>query len=68
MIYVNSSNLNSVDYNSINRTLTIKFNDLRVYEYYDVPQYIFEGLINAPSKGKFHHRYIKNSFAYNRIM
>lgn len=66
MIPVVSSNLRAVDYNPLNGTLTIAFRNGSVYEYYNVPQYIFEGLLSAPSKGKYHHRYIK-PYPYCRI-
>ena len=67
MVMVNSSNLYAVDYNPSTETLTIQFRSGRVYEYYNVPLTIYEGLLNAPSKGKFHHEYIKYSYYYNRI-
>ena len=66
MIPVVSSNLRAVDYNPLNGTLTIAFHNGRIYEYYNVPQDIFEGLISAPSKGKYHYRYIKH-YPYCRI-
>lgn len=65
---VNSSNLDSVDYNHLTETLTIQFLSGHVYEYYNVPKFIYEGLMSAPSKGKYHHRYIKNSYNYHRII
>ncbi len=64
---VNSSNLRSVGYDSMSETLTIQFRDGRIYEYYHVPQHIYNGLMLASSKGKYHHRYIKNSYPYKRI-
>ena len=67
MIPVSSSNLMSVDYNPLTQTLTVQFHGGRVYEYYGVPQNIFDGLISAASKGRFHHRYIKNSYRYRRV-
>jgi hypothetical protein len=66
MIKVASSNLLAVDYNPQTRTLTIEFRSGHIYEYYNVPLNIFEGLLAAPSKGRFHHRYIKR-YPYNRI-
>ena len=64
---VNSSNLRSVGYKPMSETLTIQFHDGRIYEYYHVPQHVYNGLMLAPSKGKYHHRYIKNSYPYKRI-
>lgn len=67
MEYVISSNLRAVDYNPLNGTLTIQFHSGSMYEYYNVPQHIYDGLLSAPSKGKYHHRHIKNSYGYSRI-
>lgn len=67
MEFVNSSNLRAVGYNPMTETLTIQFHSGRIYEYYYVPQHVYEGLMFASSKGKYHHRYIKNSYTYNRI-
>ena len=67
MKYVNSSNLRFVGYDPMTETLTIQFHSGHVYEYYHVPQHIYNRLMSASSKGKYHHRYIKNSYAYNRL-
>ena len=67
MQYVNSSNLRSVGYNPMTETLTIQFHSGHVYEYYYVPQHVYEGLMFASSKGKYHHRHIKNSYPYTRL-
>lgn len=67
MINVSSSNLMAVDYNPQTRTLTIEFRSGRIYEYYNVAQNVFDGLLAAYSKGKYHHRYIKNRYSYCRI-
>ena len=64
---VNSSNLRAVGYNPMTETLTIQFHSGHIYEYYYVPQYMYDGLMSAPSKGKYHHRYIKNSYRYHRL-
>ena len=63
MIPVSSSNLRSVGYEESSQTLFIQFHN-GLYSYAGVPQNIYEGLMNAPSKGKYLHAYIKNSFPY----
>ncbi|WP_296789781.1 KTSC domain-containing protein [uncultured Methanobrevibacter sp.] len=67
MIEVRSSNLRAVEYNPSTHTLTIWFRNGSVYEYYGVSQNIYDGLLLAQSKGRYHHRYIKNSYRYCRI-
>lgn len=64
---VNSTNLKAVGYNPITETLTIKFKNGRTYEYYHVPLRVYGGLMSSQSKGKYHHRHIKNSYRYHRI-
>lgn len=66
MIPVNSSNLVAVGYDKSTQTLRVKFNS-STYDYYNVPESIFNGLLSAPSKGQYHHAYIKNSYRFNRI-
>lgn len=67
MMPVRSSNLRAVDYSPLTQTLTIQFHGGRVYEYYGVPQSIFDGLLAAESKGRFHHIHIRYSYRYRRI-
>lgn len=67
MILVESSNLYAIDYDDTDRILIIQFHDGRIYEYYNVPRIIYEELYSAPSKGKYHHEYIKNNYEYRRI-
>jgi hypothetical protein len=50
---VSSSNLSSVGYDSATKTLEIEFNNGRVYQYYNVPESEYDGLMKATSKGKY---------------
>lgn len=65
MIPVSSSNISSVGYE--NATLYIRFNNGSLYAYYNVPESVYNGLMNASSIGKYHAAYIKNSYKYQRI-
>lgn len=65
---VESSNLASVGYDPESAVLEIEFKSGGIYEYSGVPQSVYDGLINAESKGKYFHRYIKNSeYPYSKI-
>ena len=57
--YVSSSNIASIGYDSGNMVLEIEFLSGSVYQYYDVPQSIYDGLMAADSHGKFLAAYIK---------
>lgn len=65
MIPVSSSNIRSIGYE--NDTLYIQFNNGSIYAYYNVPENVYTELMNAPSHGKYHAAYIKNSYKYQRI-
>lgn len=67
MIPVSSSNLSAVGYDPATETLTIEFNDGGLYEYYNVPQRIYEGLMRDSSKGGYFHRFIRDSYNTHKI-
>jgi hypothetical protein len=56
-IPVISSNLESVGYE--NRILEIRFHSGGTYQYFDVPEHLYHGLMNAPSKGAYFDQHIK---------
>ena len=62
--YVNSSNLAQVGYDFESNTLEIEFHSGGVYQYFDVPEVVYTGLMNASSHGKYFHRNIKNNYHY----
>ncbi len=64
---VASSNLERCRYDDKNTILEIEFKGGRIYQYFDVPQGIYDGLLHAPSKGQFFNEMIKNSFRYARV-
>jgi len=66
-IHVNSSNIESVGYEDSSQTLEISFINGGIYQYYDVPYDIYQGLMNADSHGKFLHLYIKDNFSYRKL-
>jgi len=63
---VTSSNIVSIGYDENISTLEIEFKS-GTYQYYDVPCYIFDELMNADSKGSYLHRNIKGSFTYAQV-
>ncbi|WP_417812170.1 KTSC domain-containing protein [Thalassospira alkalitolerans] len=58
-IYVESTNLSSVGYDEDSCTLEVEFHKGGVYQYYDVPKYVFEGLMAAQSKGSYFDQNVK---------
>lgn len=66
-IELNSTMLNSADYNSVERELTIEFSNGDEYKYKDVPEEILIELGTAQSAGKFFLAKIKNKFEYEKM-
>lgn len=66
--YVSSSNIASIGYDPENMILEIEFLNGSVYQYYDVPQSIYEGLMAADSHGKYLSAYIKKGgYSYAQV-
>lgn len=63
---VASSNIVSIGYDAGTETLEVEFKD-GLYQYYNVPQAVYEAFMQAPSKGAFLHANIRNAFPCSRI-
>ena len=67
MIYVDSSNIEAIGYNSDGQELYIQFLSGVTYVYYGVPQHIYEEIMDAPSKGSYLNRVIKGVYEYAKL-
>lgn len=68
MKQVNSSNIAAIGYDDQSATLTIQFiKDNSVYEYYDVPQYEYDALMAADSKGSYANKNIYKVYRQQKI-
>lgn len=66
--YVSSSNIASIGFDPDNMILEVEFLNGAVYQYYDVPQSIYDGLMAAESHGKYLTAYIKKGgYRYTQI-
>lgn len=63
---VDSSNVLSIGYEPSSCTLEVEFKN-GVYQYYNVPEPIYQQLIESDSKGKFLHVYIKPVYPCSRV-
>jgi hypothetical protein len=52
-----------VGYDSGSETLEVEFLNGRIYQYFNVPQFMHERMMEAPSVGKFFNAEIKNVYA-----
>lgn len=66
-IFVSSSNVEAIGYDSSSQLLRIWYLNGSVYDYLNVPQMEFEGLQNAPSVGSYLSRSIKGSYNYQKV-
>ncbi|MFT4907568.1 MAG: hypothetical protein ACI978_001651 [Oleispira sp.] len=65
-VTVDSSNISSIGYDESSSTLQVEFSSGTIYEYFDVPEVLFEGLRDADSAGKYLAVNIKGSYRYSR--
>ena len=66
--YVNSSNLESVAYDSDSMTLEVEFKHGGIYQYFNVPESIYNGLMNASSHGSYFDLNVKKGgYSYSKV-
>lgn len=66
--YVESSMIMSIGYDFQQSVLEIEFkSNGQIWQYFDVPEYLWYEMESAPSVGKFFHSNIKNVFNENRV-
>lgn len=64
---VTSSNIFSVGYDAADRTLEVEFHGGSIYQYSDVPASVYQGLLDAPSKGSYFHAHIRTTYSYRQL-
>jgi hypothetical protein len=60
LIPVSSSAIRAIGYDG--STLTVEFPNGRTYDHPGVPYSVYEGLMQAPSKGAFYNSYIRGRY------
>lgn len=61
-----SSNIARYRYDTTGQVLQVEFKSGGTYNYYDVPQVVFEQMNAAPSKGQFLAQNVKGVYRYAR--
>jgi hypothetical protein len=64
---VNSSNVAAIGYDNATQTLQVEFKNGSTYQYFDVPEAIYNGLDDATSVGSYLNAHIKGSFRFSRV-
>ena len=65
---VQSSNVASIGYDAASRILEVEFLNGTVYDYFDVPQAIYTGIMGAASHGSYLAQFVKGKFKYKQIL
>lgn len=64
---VASFNISSIGYDTSRDTLEVEFLNGLIYQYFNVPEHLFERLMKEPSKGRFFNAHIRNAYPYSRV-
>jgi len=64
---VGSSNLASVGYEPVSQVMEVEFVNGRIYEYYGVPESVYNELMGAGSHGVYFSAYVRNIYACSRV-
>ncbi|CCH49338.1 KTSC domain-containing protein [Pseudodesulfovibrio piezophilus] len=64
---VESSNLAAVGYDEDSSTMQVEFNNGSIYQYFDVPEHVFEELRDADSVGRYFNANVKGVYRYSRV-
>ena len=66
-IRLDSTNIYSVSYDPRREILIVRFRNNTRYRYFDVPESVFQDLLDAESHGKFFHKNIRNVFVFEKM-
>ena len=66
-VQVESSNIASIGYDPDAETLEIEFLNGSVYQYYNVPEYVYDELMSASSHGSYLSASIKGTYNYSKV-
>ena len=66
-IPINSSNIKSIGYDIQLAILEVEFNSNDIYQYFNVPEYLYQQFLNSSSHGQFLNDNIKYNYRYQKI-
>ncbi|MES9898547.1 MAG: KTSC domain-containing protein [Sedimenticola sp.] len=64
---VSSSNIASIGYDEGSETLEVEFLNGGLYQYFDVPQNMYDAMMAADSHGRFLASDIKGVYRYSKV-
>jgi hypothetical protein len=62
-----SSNISRIGYEESNRILRVEFKNGSLYDYFDIPEVVFDSMKNAGSKGQYLAQNIKGTYRYAKV-
>ena len=65
---VNSSNIQSIDYDAQSAILEVEFTSGDVHQYFDVPEYLHQQFLQASSHGQFLNDNIRYNYRYKKVI
>jgi len=66
-IPVTSSNIKSIGYDELSSVLEVEFTSGDIYQYLDVPIYLYEQFLQTSSYGQFLNENIRYQYRYTKI-
>lgn len=66
-IAVESSQIRSIGHDAVTDTLEVEFKTGAVYQYRGASRALFDGFLEAESKGRYFGQYIRGAFEYSRL-
>jgi len=66
-IPVTSSNIRSIGYDSQTAILEVEFTSGDVYQYFNVPEHIYQQFLRASSHGQFFNDNIRYNYRYQKV-
>jgi hypothetical protein len=67
VVPVESAAFVTVGYDEVHQLLQLEFRSGEIYHYFDVPPSVFDGLLAAPSKGRYFHQAILGRYPFVRV-
>jgi len=64
---VNSSNIRSIGYDQTIAILEVEFTSDDIYQYFDVPEHLYQQFLNSSSHGQFLNDHIRYNYRYQKI-
>lgn len=64
---ISSDHLDGAKYNSMERKMTVRFQNGYVYDVHGIAPEDFQAFMNAPSQGQYYHAVIKPNYHVERV-